>query len=271
MTAALKIEPEFISLLDDVQASSDRRCLAIQKVGIKDLSYPIIFVDKQDSQQTRASCNLYVSLAADQRGTHMSRFITLMNEYYKTISIEKFYQLPEEVTKTLEAESSRIELNFTYFRWKKAPVSGLESAMEYNIFLTGEYVDGKVEMKIKVEVPATSLCPCSKKISDHGAHNQRSLITITIRVKPNQRIYLEDIIDIAEQNASAEVFGLLKREDEKFLTEHAYENPKFVEDMVRDVALCLQKHEHVSGFIVETENFESIHNHSAYAMIDQMT
>jgi GTP cyclohydrolase IB len=268
MTAALKIKPELIRQLDDVQASTDRRCLAIQKVGIKDLSYPIIFNDKQGSQQTRASCNLYVSLAADQRGTHMSRFISLMNEHYKTFNIEKFYQLPEEVAKTLEAESSRIELNFTYFRWKKAPISGLESAMDYNVFLTGEYVEGKVEMQIKVEVPATSLCPCSKKISEYGAHNQRSLITIT--VKPKQLIWLEDIIKIAEQNASAEVFGLLKREDEKFLTEHAYENPKFVEDMVRDVALSLQKDNRIEGFIVETENFESIHNHSAYAMIDQM-
>ena len=268
MTAALKIKPEFIDKLDDVQASSDKRCIAIQKVGIKDLTYPLVFIDKGVRQQTKAFCNLYVSLAENQRGTHMSRFITLMNEHYKTFDIEKFNQLPEEVAKTLEAESSRIELNFTYFRWKKAPISGLESAMDYNVFMTGEYVNGNVETTIKVEVPATSLCPCSKKISDYGAHNQRSMITIT--VKPKESIWLEDIIVIAEQNASAEVFGLLKREDEKYLTEYAYENPKFVEDMVRDVVLSLQKDERIKGFVVEIENFESIHNHSAYAMIDKM-
>lgn len=268
MTAALKIKLELVDRLDDVQASTDRRCLAIQKVGIKDLSYPVIFEDKQGSQQTKALCNLYVSLAADQRGTHMSRFLALMNEHYQTFNIEKFYRLPEEVAKTLEADSSRVELNFTYIRWKKAPISGLESAMDYNVFLMGEYVDGKVNIQIKVEVTATSLCPCSKKISDYGAHNQRSLITIT--VQPQHAIWVEDIIEIAERNASAEVFGLLKREDEKFLTEHAYQNPKFVEDTVRDVALCLQRDDRVNGFIVETENFESIHNHSAYATIDQM-
>ncbi len=268
MTAALKIKPENIEPLFDVQASADKRCLAIQKVGIKDIVYPIVFNDKDNSQQTRASCNLYVSLAADQRGTHMSRFITLMNEHYQTFSIEKFNQLPEVIADTLEAESSRIEINFTYFRWKKSPVSGLESAMDYNVYLTGKYENGETDIEIKVEVPATSLCPCSKKISEYGAHNQRSLITIT--VQPEDTIWIEDIIKIAERNASAEVFGLLKREDEKFLTEQAYQNPKFVEDMVRDVALSLQADDRVKGFIVETENFESIHNHSAYAMIEQM-
>lgn len=270
MTAALKIKPELISELDDVQASTDRRCLAIQKVGIKEFSHPIVFTDKQNTQQTRATCNLYVSLAADQRGTHMSRFITLMNEHYQTFSIEKLQYLPKEIARILESDSSRIELSFAYFKWKRAPISGLESAMDYNISLTSEYIDGKVETQVKVEVPATSLCPCSKKISEYGAHNQRSLITITVKPKPKQLLWLEDIIKIAEQNASAEVFGLLKREDEKFLTEHAYENPKFVEDIVRDVAIDLKNDSRVDGFIVETENFESIHNHSAYAMIDQM-
>lgn len=253
MTAALKIKPELINQLDDVQASTDRRCLAIQKVGIKEFSHPIIFTDKQNTQQTRAICNLYVSLAADQRGTHMSRFIALMNDHYQNFNIEKLQHLPKEIARTLESDSSRIELSFTYFRWKKAPVSGLESAMDYNVSLTGEYIDGKVETQVKVEVPATSLCPCSKKISEYGAHNQRSLITIT--VKPKQLLWLEDIINIAEQNASAEVFGLLKREDEKFLTEHAYKNPKFVEDIVRDLAIDLKNDNRVDGFIVETENF----------------
>ena len=230
--------------------------------------HPIILDDKQNSQQTKASCNLYVSLSAEQGGTHMSRFIPLMNKHYKSFNFEKFQQLPKEVAQVLKAESSKIEISFTYFKWKKAPVSGLESAMDYNIFLTGEYINGKVETHIKVEVPATSLCPCSKKISDYGAHNQRSMITITVKQK--RKIWLEDLIEIAEKNASAEVFGLLKREAEKFLTEQAYENPKFVEDIVRDVAISLQKDDRVDGFIVETENFESIHNHSAYAMIDQL-
>lgn len=268
MTAALNLKTEILLPLPDVQSSIDRRCFEIQRVGIKDLTYPILFDDKQGVQQTRANCSLFVKLPADQRGTHMSRFIDLLNQYCHELSIEKFNLLPAEVASLLDAVSSRVELNFTFFRWKDAPVSGLNSAMDYDVTLTGEYDGKKTTTKIKVAVPATSLCPCSKKISDFGAHNQRSLISIT--VKPDQPIWIEDIIEIAERNASSEVFGLVKREDEKYLTELAYENPKFVEDIVRDVAVCLQKDERISGFIVETENFESIHNHSAYAMIDQM-
>jgi GTP cyclohydrolase I len=268
MSVALNAKSEFLPQMTDVQSSADQRCLEIQRVGIKDLTYPIIFNDKHGLQQTRANCNLYVKLPADQRGTHMSRFIDLMNQYYQKMSIEKFNHLPREIARALDATSSRVELDFTFFRWKEAPVSGVNSAMDYNITLIGEYADKQTTITIKVAVPATSLCPCSKTISDFGAHNQRSLISIT--VKANQPIWIEDIIEIAEQNASSEVFGLVKREDEKYLTEFAYENPKFVEDIVRDVALNLQKDERISGFIVETENFESIHNHSAYAMIDQM-
>ncbi len=268
MNAVINIKSEQISQMTDVQSGIDLRSLEIQRVGIKDLTYPVIFDDKQGVQQTRANCNLYVKLPADQRGTHMSRFINLMNQYCHEMSIEKFNYLPAEVASLLKADSSRVEINFTFFRWKEAPVSGINSAMDYDVTLTGEYSDKQTTTKIKVAVPATSLCPCSKKISDFGAHNQRSLISIT--VKTNKPIWIEDIIEIAEQNASAEVFSLIKRDDEKFLTELAYENPKFVEDIVRDVALSLQKDERISGFIVETENFESIHNHSAYAMIDQM-
>ncbi len=267
MNAEIKTKPEQISQMTDVQAGIDLRSLEIQRVGIKDLTYPLIFEDKQGVQQTRANCNLYVKLAADQRGTHMSRFIDLMNQHCDEMSIEKFNLLPEEVADLLDASSSRVELNFTFFRWKEAPISGINSAMDYDVTLTGEF-DGEKSTIIKVAVPATSLCPCSKKISDFGAHNQRSLISITVKV--TEPIWIEDIIEIAERNASAEVFGLIKRDDEKYLTEHAYNNPKFVEDIVRDVALNLQQDSRISGYIVETENFESIHNHSAYAMIDQM-
>lgn len=268
MTAVLKIDCQYVKQLIDVQADADQRRLPIQKVGIKDLTYPVIFTDREGSQQTRATCNLYVSLSADQRGTHMSRFISLMNENNQDLSVDNFRQLLETVAKILDADSSRIEIDFTYFKWKNAPVSGIRSAMDYHVYLAGDYADGKTDIQVKVEVPATSLCPCSKKISDFGAHNQRSLITIT--VQSSQTMMIEEIIEIAEKNASAEVYGLVKREDEKYLTEHAYQNPKFVEDMVRDIALCLQNDERITGFVVETENFESIHNHSAYAMIDQL-
>ncbi len=212
MSVALNAKSELLPQMTDVQASTDQRCLDIQRVGIKDLTYPIIFNDKQGPQQTRANCNLYVKLPADQRGTHMSRFIDLMNQYYQEMSIEKFNHLPREVARALNATSSRVELDFTFFRWKEAPVSGANSAMDYNITLIGEYADKQTTITIKVAVPATSLCPCSKTISDFGAHNQRSLISIT--VKANQPIWIEDIIEIAEQNAKLEQCAKEKAETE---------------------------------------------------------
>ncbi len=267
MNAAIE-EIQVTGAMADVQAGLEERCIPIQRVGIKDLRHPLSFTDRFGSQNTAANCSFYVSLAADQRGTHMSRFVAIMKDHYREMTIESFSLLPKLVAELLEAESSRVELSFTLFRWKTAPVSGIESVMDYQVKLIGEYRDQAVHTQIQVDIPVTSLCPCSKKISKYGAHNQRSLVSLTIEAR--EPVWIEDIIEIAERNASAEVFSLVKREDEKYLTEHAYENPKFVEDMVRDLALALERDKRVSGYRVETENFESIHNHSAYALIDKL-
>jgi GTP cyclohydrolase I len=170
------------------------------------------------------------------------------------------------MVKKLEAESGHIEMNFPYFVNKKAPVSGVQSLMDYDVTFIGEIKDGQYLQTMKVLVPCTSLCPCSKKISEYGAHNQRSHVTITVRT--NAFVWIEDIIKIAEENASSQLYGLLKRPDEKFVTEKAYENPKFVEDLVRDVAAALNQDDRIDAYVVEAENFESIHNHSAYALIE---
>jgi GTP cyclohydrolase I len=172
----------------------------------------------------------------------------------------------EEMTSYLHADAGHIEMTFPYFVMKKAPVSGVESLMNYQATIFGEHRGGKTEVWLKVVVPTTSLCPCSKKISDYGAHNQRSHITLTARL--NEHMWLEELIDVAESQASCEVYGILKRPDEKFVTERAYDNPKFVEDTVRDVAVALNRDKRVRAYVVEAENFESIHNHSAYAMIE---
>ncbi len=254
--------------MEDVQSGSDDRCLPIQQVGIKDFAHPIVLRDLDGSQNTIANCSFYVSLPAQQRGTHMSRFINIMQGHSHDICVAEFHRIPSHVIDALNAESSRVEMEFKMFRHKTAPISGQVSLMDYKVSLCGEYSEGRNQIWVSVAVPVTSLCPCSKKISKHGAHNQRSLVTLTVQT--SSPLWIAELIDVAESNASAEVFSLVKRDDEKYLTEHAYENPKFVEDMVRDLALTLRDDPRISGYRVETENFESIHNHSAYAMIDQL-
>jgi len=172
-----------------------------------------------------------------------------------------------EMVKKLEAENGQIEMTFPYFVSKKAPISGVESLMDYEVTFVGEIVDGKETFTLKVLVPVTSLCPCSKKISERGAHNQRSHVTVTART--NEFVWIEEIVDLIEKQASSELYGLLKRPDEKYVTERAYDNPKFVEDLVRDVAALLNLDERIDAYVVESENFESIHNHSAYALIEK--
>ncbi|HEY0722179.1 MAG TPA: GTP cyclohydrolase FolE2, partial [Gammaproteobacteria bacterium] len=201
------------------------------------------------------------------KGTHMSRFVEILNRHEREISVKSFRDMLKEMTELLEAEAGHIEMAFPYFVNKKAPVSGVESLMDYDVTFIGELRDGKPRVKVKVVVPVTSLCPCSKKISDYGAHNQRSHVTVTVYSK--EFIWIEDIIDLVEKQASCELWGLLKRPDEKYVTERAYDNPKFVEDMVRDVAVQLNKDNRVLAYVVESENFESIHNHSAYALIER--
>jgi GTP cyclohydrolase I len=195
----------------------------------------------------------------------MSRFVEILNAHEREISPDTFRLMLREMVKKLEAESGHIEMSFPYFVSKEAPVSGVTSLMDYEVTFIGEIVDGKEVFTLKVLVPVTSLCPCSKEISERGAHNQRSHVTIAARI--NKFVWIEELIDLAENEASCQLYGLLKRPDEKFVTEAAYDNPKFVEDMVRDIAAKLNRDPRVEGYVVESENFESIHNHSAYAMI----
>ena len=254
--------------IPDVQNSADTRRLAINKVGIKEIRHPIKVRDRSGGEQhTIAMFNMYVNLPHNFKGTHMSRFVEILNVPGREISVDSFKDMLTEITERLEAESGHIEMTFTYFITKAAPVSGVESLMDYEVTFAGEIRDGRPAMNLKVVVPVTSLCPCSKKISKYGAHNQRSHVTVNVRTRGF--IWIEDLIDLVEKEASCELYGLLKRPDEKYVTERAYENPKFVEDMVRDIAAKLNRDERVAAYSVESENFESIHNHSAYAMIER--
>jgi GTP cyclohydrolase I len=197
----------------------------------------------------------------------MSRFVEILNMNEREISVENFETILREMVKRLEAESGHIEMTFPYFVNKAAPVSGVTSLLDYEVTFIGEIKDGEYSITVKVLVPVTSLCPCSKKISDYGAHNQRSHVTVSACI--NDFIWVEDLIKLIEDQASCQLYGLLKRPDEKFVTEHAYDNPKFVEDMVRDVAAQLNLEPRINAYVVESENFESIHNHSAYALIER--
>ncbi|HEA25686.1 MAG TPA: GTP cyclohydrolase I FolE2 [Ectothiorhodospiraceae bacterium] len=251
----------------DVQNSADTRQIAINKVGIKSVRHPVRIQDRNGGDQyTVANFNMYVNLPHNFKGTHMSRFVEIINNHEREISVKSFKDMLTEMTERLEAESGHIEMTFPYFVNKAAPVSGVKSLMDYEVTFIGEVINGDPQLRVKVVVPVTSLCPCSKKISDYGAHNQRSHVTLTVGT--NSFVWIEDLIDLVEEEASCELFGLLKRPDEKYVTERAYDNPKFVEDAVRDVAVRLNNDERITDYIVESENFESIHNHSAYALIE---
>ena len=256
------------AVIEDVQSRKDTRQIPINKVGIKDIRHPVRVKDRTMGEQHTIACfNMYVNLPHNFKGTHMSRFVEILNQHEREISVESFKEMLKEMAERLEADSGHIEMRFPYFVNKNAPVSGVESLMDYDVTFIGEIHSGVDEMTIKVVVPVTSLCPCSKKISDYGAHNQRSHVTVTARI--NDFIWVEEIIEMVEQEASCELYGLLKRPDEKQVTERAYNNPKFVEDMVRDVAARLNDENRISAYVVESENFESIHNHSAYALIEK--
>jgi GTP cyclohydrolase I len=254
--------------IEDVQSRADTRQIPINKVGIKDIFHPVRVKDRSGGEQhTIANFNMYVNLPHDFKGTHMSRFVEILHRGDREISVDSFGKMLEEMTEHLDASSGHIEMSFPYFVMKKAPISGVESLMDYQATIFGEHKkDGDTDVWLKVVVPVTSLCPCSKRISAYGAHNQRSHITITAKIA--EHMWLEELIDIAESEASCELYGILKRPDEKYVTERAYDNPKFVEDLVRDVAVALNQELRVRAYTVESENFESIHNHSAYALIE---
>lgn len=257
--------------LVDVQSSADTRKIDINKVGIKGIRHPVKIKDKTgDEQHTVADFNMYVYLPHNFKGTHMSRFVDILNTQDKYISIDSFRDMLPAMLDRLESEAGTIEMKFTYFVNKAAPISGVQSLLDYEVMFIGEMKNGVREIKLKVIVPVTSLCPCSKEISKYGAHNQRSHITIWATLEESaETLWIEDLIRIAETSASCELYGLLKRPDEKYVTEKAYENPKFVEDIVRDVAHLVRKDPRIKASVVEAENFESIHNHSAYALVEQ--
>jgi GTP cyclohydrolase I len=260
-----QMNPAFV--MPDVQSTPDTRQIPIQRVGIRAVRHPLTVRTAQgDVQPTVGSWNLNVLLPAEQKGTHMSRFIALLDQAQTPLDIAHFRAMLATMLEKLEATAGRIEVTFPYFIRKTAPVSGVQSLLDYEVTLSADARDGTTRLFTKVLVPVTSLCPCSKKISQYGAHNQRSHVTISAELVDD--VPVEDLVRMAEEEASCELWGLLKRPDEKFVTERAYDNPKFVEDLVRDVAQRLNADPRVVAYVLEAENFESIHNHSAYALIE---
>jgi GTP cyclohydrolase I len=235
----------------DVQSQKDHRNIEIDKVGVKNIRYPITVRDKENgTQQTVASINMYVNLPHDHKGTHMSRFIEVLSEYRRQISLENFSRILDELKNRLNAESAHMEITFPYFITKKAPISGTEGLMEYVCTFTGSVSRSKGrDLAIELRIPIATVCPCSKEISEYGAHNQRGEVRVSLRFK--------------------KFLWILKRNDEKFITEKGYENPMFVEDVVREIALKLEADPNITWFAIDSENFESIHNHSAYAYIER--
>ncbi len=256
--------------LPDTQNNLDTRQIIIDRVGIKDIAHPITYVDRDGNKSpTVGNFTMTVTLPENVKGTHMSRFIQILNEGPCEFNSGNFSNIIEKVRDRLESDTAHITLDFPFFRKKVAPSSGVESLMDYQVTLDGSLEKGKTEVMIKVVVPVTSLCPCSKSISKYGAHNQRSHITIKAKAAVGKTLYLEDLIDLAEKKASCELYAILKREDEKVVTERAYDNPAFVEDLVRDIAVALNANDNINYYCLESENFESIHNHSAYALIEK--
>jgi GTP cyclohydrolase I len=254
-------------LLPDVQGSADQRQLAIHKVGVKGLRYPLALLDADGSvQHTVAQVTMSVGLPPEVKGTHMSRFVEILEQRRAPLTVDRLLRMFEDMLLRLDASSGEIELAFPYFISKAAPVSAVESLLDYDVrMIVARRAGQAAELTLEVVAPVTSLCPCSKEISEYGAHNQRSHITIIARLRA--AMTPDELVRLAEEEASCEVFGLLKRPDEKWVTERAYDNPKFVEDLVRDIALRLMREPRIAQWTVKSENFESIHNHSAYAEI----
>jgi GTP cyclohydrolase I len=251
----------------DIQTTHDTRNIPIDKVGVKDISYPIVVMDrKKKFQHTVARINMYVDLPHQFKGTHMSRFIEILNSYREEIALDKLEIMLAEMKKKLGASTAHLEMEFPYFIEKKAPVSKARSLMEYTCSFAATLSEG-FDFVLGIRIPVTSLCPCSKELSAYGAHNQRSIITIKVRY--SSFIWIEDLVSAVEECGSSPVYSLLKRVDEKHVTEQAYENPKFVEDIVREVTEKLLAEPAITWFSVEAENFESIHKHSAYAFIER--
>lgn len=256
------------AIMHDKQNERDHRELRIDKVGVRGLRFPIQIRDKAHSvQNTIATIGMFVDLPKEFKGTHMSRFLEVLNAHGRIVHVESITDILHAMQKKLNAQTAHLEMEFPFFLTKKAPVTGMEGVMDYTARFDATACGPDIDFLLTVKVGVTTLCPCSKAISDYGAHNQRGLCTVQIRSR--KAVWIEDLIEIVESSASAELYSLLKRQDEKAVTERAYENPVFVEDMVRNVALKLNAHREVTWYKVEAENYESIHNHNAYACIEK--
>jgi GTP cyclohydrolase I len=252
----------------DIQSQHDERHIPIQKVGVKGVRYPITLRDKTEAvQHTTAVANLYADLPHHFKGTHMSRFIEVFEAHRSDLSMPNFLKMLSRIREELDAETAYADLDFPYFRRKKAPISGQESMMSYDCSYEGKVWPGGHSFVVGVKVPVQTVCPCSKAISEHGAHNQRGIVSLRIALGPF--FWIEDMVAMVENSASSDLYTLLKREDEKYVTERSYERPRFVEDLVRDVYARVDALGKFPRFSVEAENFESIHNHSAYAYVEK--
>lgn len=253
--------------LDDTQNKPDDRQIKIDKVGVRGLRHPIEIMDKAHLRQdTVATLSLSVDLPQHFKGTHMSRFVEVLNSHGRLIHVENIPTILQELQTRLEARTAHIELEFPYFMEKTAPVTGATGLLDYAAKFDASVTDDSTDFILSVNVPVTTLCPCSKSISARGAHNQRGYVDLAIRF--NKTVWIEDVVKIVEESASCELYSLLKREDEKHVTEKAYDNPVFVEDLVRNIALRCNDHPDITWYRVEAENVESIHNHSAFAVIE---
>ena len=253
--------------MQDKQSERDTRGVPIDKVGIKGLRYPILVLDLANrTQNTIATINMYVDLPHHFKGTHMSRFIETINQHGRVIHVENIEEIVREIRQRLDAERAHLEIEFPYFIEKKAPVTGSKGLVDYTGFFNANLKGKKsLDFVYGVTVAVTTLCPCSKAISARGAHNQRGIVRVEVRTQ--RTVWLEELIQMVERSSSSELYSLLKRKDEKFVTERAFDHPVFVEDLVRTVALRLKKDKRVLWYRVEAENLESIHNHNAYAQV----
>lgn len=253
--------------MKDIQNNKDYRNIDIDRVGVKGIHYPVTVLDKDmGEQQTVAEINMYVNLPRYYKGTHMSRFVEVLNDHSRRISLQNLTEILEDMKTRLNAESAHMEITFPYFINKAAPVTGTKALMEYKCSLYGSINNGS-DLAITISVPISTLCPCSKEISEFGAHNQRGEVRLKVRFR--KFVWIEDLIKLVEESASSDIYSLLKREDEKYVTEKAYENPMFAEDIVREIAVKLNNDPNITWFAVESENFESIHNHNAYAYVEK--
>ena len=259
-----------IVMMKDIQNEHDDRQIPIQKAGIKNLLYPISVLDRENKvQHTVANVSMFVDLPHDFKGTHMSRFVEILNEQHGNISLRNLDMILKTMINRFDSTTAHLDIRFPYFIEKSAPVSGAKSLMNYQCAFLASFSRKKepdsLDLIVEVMIPVTMLCPCSKEISNHGAHNQRSWITIQVRSR--ERVWIEELIEIAEAEASSDLYSLLKREDEKQVTEQAYNRPRFAEDAARAIAQKLEQDPRITWFQVESENMESIHNHNAYAMV----